>query len=162
MCEIKLTLGLKFLNPLQVQYIPPPKPSSEGRAIFTFNTGQFTSKGENMSNSMQTGSFATLAVQWVDAQGNPAKVDGPTTWASSDESILTVEVATGRPDGLIANVQSLGPIGNVQVQATADADMGSGVRNITAICDIVVIGGEAVAGTISFSQPNPNPPPKAK
>lgn len=101
-------------------------------------------------NTMQSGQYATLSVQWVDQGGNPAKVDGPTTWASSDETICTIEVSEGNP--LIANIHSVGPIGPVQFQATADADMGQGVRTITATCDVSVITGEAYAGEINFQQ----------
>ena len=103
-----------------------------------------------MANTMQTGTYATLSIEWVDAGGNPAKVDGPTTWASSDETIATATVATGNPQ--ICNVHSLGPIGPVQFQATADADMGTGVRTITSTCDVSVISGEAVGGTMTFTQ----------
>lgn len=103
-----------------------------------------------MSNTMQAGSYATLSIAWTDSHGNPATVDGPTKWAGSDDSIATVEVATGNP--LIANVHSLGPIGPVQIQATADADLGQGVKSITATCDISVIAGEASGGEITFNQ----------
>ena len=103
-----------------------------------------------MSNTMQAGSYATLSIKWVDSHGNPAKVDGATVWASSDDSIATVTVATG--NDLIANVHSVGPIGNVQAQATADADLGEGTKSITAVCDITVIAGEASGGEIDFSQ----------
>ena len=109
-----------------------------------------------MSNTMQAGSIATLSISWVDQYGNPAPVDGATKWQSSDESVLTVEVASGNP--LIANVYSQGPIGPAQIQATADADMGAGKQSITATCDISVIAGQASGGEIGFNQsPNQNP-----
>lgn len=151
------TVGIKFLNALTIQVVQQPPATPDYRGIFTFTTGWYTSTGENMSNTMQTGTYATLSVQWVDQGGQPAKVDGPTTWATSDASICTIEVSTGNP--LIANVHSLGPIGPVQFQATADADMGQGVRNITATCDVSVIGGEAYAGEINFTQYGTTPPP---
>jgi hypothetical protein len=48
--------------------------------------------------------------------------------------------------------------GNVQVSATADADLGSGVRNIVTLLDVTVVGGEAVAGTITpVGEPQPKP-----
>lgn len=138
------------------EVITPDAPESPYGAIFTFTTGWFTSTGENMSNTMQVGSYATLSVQWVDSQGKPAKVDGPTTWASSDEEVATIEVSTGNP--LIANVHAQ-DVGNVQMQATADADMGDGVKTITATCDITVISGEAVGGSINFQQFQEGAPP---
>jgi len=133
--------------------LPPPVVAKDYRAIFTFTMGQFVFKGENMANTMQSGSIATLSIQWSDSHGNPAKVDGPTQWVSSDEDVLTVQVAAGNP--LIANVYSQGPVGPAQIQATADADLGEGVKTITAVCDINVIAGEASGGTITFTQSPP-------
>ena len=86
-----------------------------------------------MSSTLQAGKVATAAVSWVDQAGNPAKVDGQTTWASSDPTLVTVTVATG--NSLIANLKSVGPIGDVSIQATADADMGEGVKTITAVLE---------------------------
>jgi hypothetical protein len=37
----------------------------------------------------------------------------------------------------------------VQITATADADLGAGVRNLVTVCDITIVAGEAVAGTIA-------------
>ena len=101
-----------------------------------------------MSDTMPSGSTASLSIAWIDAAGNPATVDGPTAWESSDEAVVTLEASA---DSLTATVTSVGPVGPVQVQATADADMGSGIKTITAICDINVIAGEAVGGTITFT-----------
>lgn len=151
-----MKIGVEFLTPLIVQQ----QLVAEPRAIFTFTQGQFVFRGENVMNTMQSGTIATLSIQWVDKKGNPAKVDGATDWVSSDESILTVEAAAGNP--LICNVYSAGPIGPVQVQATADADLGEGVKTITAVCDINVIAGEASGGTISFSQSPAQGNPKKK
>ena len=117
-------------------------------AIFTFKLGSLTFKGEHMSDTMPSGSTASLSIAWIDAAGNPATVDGPTAWESSDEAVVTLEASA---DSLTATVTSVGPVGPVQVQATADADMGSGIKTITAICDINVIAGEAVGGTITFT-----------
>ena len=151
----KQQLEISFATPLRI--VLAQEESKPGyRAIFTYQIGEFIFKGENMANTMAAGSIATLSVQWVDKGGNPAKVDGPTKWQSSDDTILKVEVSTGNP--LISNVYSQGPIGAAQVQATADADLGSGVQNITAVCDITVIAGQAYAGQIQFTQyPQQNP-----
>jgi hypothetical protein len=61
-----------------------------------------------------------------------------------------VEVATGNP--LIANVKSVGPIGKVTISASADADLGQGVRTISTSYDIEIIAGDAVMGEITFVQ----------
>ena len=156
--QADVTLGGTVNLNINLNVVPQP-PAPDYRAIFTFTMGDFIFRGENVMNTMQAGSFATLSVQWVDSHGNPAKVDGATDWVSSNEEVATVEVAVGNP--LIANVHSLGPIGPVQIQATADADLGEGGKTITATCDISVIAGEASGGQINFSQ-QPGQSPRSK
>jgi hypothetical protein len=51
-------------------------------------------------------------------------------------------------DSSICRATPAGPLGQAQVTATADADLGSGARNIMTVADIQVVSGEAVAGTI--------------
>ena len=104
-----------------------------------------------MSSEMKTGTWATVSVQWTDKSGNPVGVDGSTQWSCSDPTIMACEVAAGNP--LIANLHSLGPLGTVQINASADADMGPSVRTISAPpYTVTVIAGDAVAGEITFSQ----------
>ena len=100
--------------------------------------------------------FVKMKVSYVDAAGNPAVVDGPVAWASSDASIATV--AVDATDSSIVTVTPAGDLGQVQVTATADADLGSGVRNLNTVADITVLAGEAVAGTIQpVGAPQPKP-----
>ncbi|HEY1242209.1 MAG TPA: hypothetical protein VGF16_16710 [Bryobacteraceae bacterium] len=157
-------LTISFATPLTVIH-EQARPSY--RAVFAIEINNLQFKGENMDGTMQAGTLATLSVAWTDKGGNPAKVDGPTTWQSSDDTIVTVTPSTGNP--LIANLNAPGPIGTVQIHATADADMGSGVQTVTATSNITVISGQAVAGEITFTQspqqkppigPGPNPPAK--
>ena len=102
-----------------------------------------------MASTLQSGQSASAKVQWVDAAGNPARVDGDTSWATSDAATLTV--TPNAADSTSAAVQAVGPIGPAQLQATADADIGAGVQTITAVLDVVVIAGQASAGTITLS-----------
>ena len=113
-----------------------------------------------MSSQMQSGSYATVSVEWTDKGGNPVKVDGPTDWESSDPTIVECTVATGNP--LIANLHALGPLGTVQINATADADLSESITKISAPpYTVEVIGGQAVAGEITFKQyPQQVPPAK--
>ena len=153
-------LEVHFGSPLRL-VVEMAQPKSPGiRGVFTTEIGNLKFTGENMSSTMQNGTLATVSVQWKDQDGNPAKVDGPTTWQSTDTSVLTVTVSTGNP--LIANEKAVN-IGKAQVHANADADMGSGVRPVTCSYDIEVISGEAVGGEITFTQSPPQTnPPKAK
>jgi hypothetical protein len=91
-----------------------------------------------------------VSVEFVDAKGNAAKVDGLPQWAVSDESLATLEVAA---DGLSAVVKPVGPLGSFKLQVKADADLGEGVKEILGELDIEVIGGEAVAVNIKAGEP---------
>lgn len=150
-----MKIELSFENPLVVISTPPAK--AELRAIFTVQYNDVKFKGENMASEMKSGSLATVSVSWTDTGGNSVPVDGPTSWESSDPSIVAVTVATGNP--LIANLSSPGPIGTATIQASADADMGQGVRKVYATYDINVVKGDAIGGTITFSQSSDQPTP---
>ena len=153
----KRQVEISFADPLVVVITQPPREAVLGiRARFKVEVGQISSEGENMSETLQVGHYATVSVEWLDSAGNPAKVDGPTTWASTDASVLTCTVSTGNP--LIANCHAEA-IGSAGVQATADADLGEGIRTVTATLDVTVITGEAVGGSMSFKDMGGGPPP---
>ena len=88
-----------------------------------------------------------MQVSYVDSGGNPAQIDGNPIWVSSDESIAHIDV--DQLDATIVTVIPQGALGQVQVTATADADLGTGVRNLITVADITVVSGEAVAGAIA-------------
>ena len=104
-----------------------------------------------MAYTLPDGMQVAVAVSYVDADGNPATVDGPAVWASADANIATV-VAGGDYDAVIAATKG-GTLGTTQITATADADMGSGIRSVITTLDVTVVAGEAVAGTIAPSGP---------
>ena len=124
-------------------------PTEVMQAISEWTVGNLTVKGKIMASSLTAGQSASAKVQWVDQAGNPATVDGPTAWVSSDPAVLTV-VGDGA-DSTKAAVQSVGPVGPAQIQATADADLGAGMKTITAVLDVTVIAGEAFGGTIELT-----------
>jgi len=91
-----------------------------------------------------------LAIAVVDAKGNAALIDGVPVWTSSDDAILAVTAAA---DGLSAVAVAVGPLGQAQVNVSADADLGAGVSAITGTLDVQVIAGAAVAVTIAAGAP---------
>jgi hypothetical protein len=142
---------ISFATPLQIQMIPadqPAEPSILGLFAVEYNDVRF--QGENMASEMKSGTYATVSVTWTDKGGNPVAVDGSTKWESSDPAIMEIQPSTGNP--LIANLHSLGPIGSVEIHASADGDMGPNVRTVSAVYDVTVVKGDAVAGEITFSQ----------
>lgn len=109
-----------------------------------------------MAYTLAAGMQITVQVAYVDAGGNAAKVDGEVSWTSSDESLVHVIVDTA--DTSKALVRTGTKLGQVQVTASADADLGSGVREIITPMDVSVVAGEAVAGTITpVGEPSPAP-----
>jgi len=117
-------------------------------------------RGMDMAYLLASGMQVDLSISYVDAGGNPAAVDGDVVWNTSDVSIIHVET---RPnDSTQATLVASGPIGRAQVSATADADLGEGVRTLITTFDVEVVAGEAIAGTIEpVGAAEPIPPGKA-
>lgn len=91
-----------------------------------------------------------LTVQFTDAKGNPAVVDGIPTWAVTDATLATLDVAA---DGLSATLIPTGPIGSLVVQVNADADMGEGVKTILGELPVDLIAGDASTVVITAGTP---------
>lgn len=138
-------LEITFGGPLRVvveQSQPPPDIKARIKVSFT----SFQITGENLMYTLSADHTVVMEVTYVDANNNPATVDGEVTWQTSDPSIATLDV--DQSDSSIVKVLPAGKVGQVQIIATADADLGQGIRNLVTPCDIEVVAGEAVAGVI--------------
>lgn len=91
----------------------------------------------------------SLAVEPRNSKGNLAPIDGVPQWSSSNPAVAAIEPAA---DGLTAVVRA-GATGTSQISATADADMGTGIRNISAVLDVEVRASEAVTLGITTGPP---------
>lgn len=96
-----------------------------------------------------------LTIQPLDAKGKPAAVDGAPTWASSDETQVTLEVAS---DGLSAVASGVAPPADAtaalpRVVVTADADLGSGITPITGSLEFTITAGSAATISITAGTP---------
>jgi hypothetical protein len=89
-----------------------------------------------------------VGVQFTNANGNPAEVQGDVTWESSDTAVATVVV---KPDDTKQATIVAGPkAGEATITASADADLGDGVAEVEAVIDVEVVAkGEAVGGEIA-------------
>lgn len=92
----------------------------------------------------------SATVQFLTAAGNPARVDGVPVWASSNTAVADVAASA---DGLSAVITTPGGIGTAQVNVTADADLGTGTREVSAVLDVVVQPAEAVTASIAPGTP---------
>jgi len=136
------TIGL-VISPLP----PAPQPI---RSVVTSRVGTFSTKVEtdHMAYNLPLGMEVGVSIAYVDKGGNPASVDGAVTWSSSNDSM--VAVTPQADDGSVAIIMTQGStLGTAQITATADADLGAGVKNILTLFDVAVVAGEAIAGTIS-------------
>jgi hypothetical protein len=130
----------------------PPAAGPQVTLSATFGGITSTHTGAtHMTYTLPADKTVKLQIAYVDANGHPAAVDGIIAWESSDPSIAYVESLPVKVGAAGSVVQLLpgNTIGNCQISAKADADMGEGVRELITLMDVTVVGGEAVAGTIT-------------
>lgn len=97
-----------------------------------------------------------VKVEYQDARGHPAAVDGDVTWTTSDEMIANVGVKQG--ESTEAQIIPGANLGQAQITASADADLGAGVTSVVCTMDVTVVAGSAVIGTITpTGEPQPFP-----
>jgi hypothetical protein len=99
----------------------------------------------------------TYAVEFKDAKGNPAMVDGVPEWKVGDETVLDVEPSA---DGMSCLVKALGPVGTSQLSVTADADLGAGIVPVIGVDQISVVAGQAVSAGMTAGTPEEQATPK--
>jgi hypothetical protein len=104
----------------------------------------------DVANTLTVTQKVPVSVEFKDAKGNPAKVDGTPAWLTDNPNILQL---TPSADGLSCDVQAVGVIGKANVQVTADADLGSGVENIIGTAEIEVVGGKATLVNLTVGTP---------
>jgi hypothetical protein len=149
MNTLQFQLGgtLKFL-------IDEPASRPGARITIRYDGLTLTAWGDGMAYTLPNDKMIAVQVAYVDGNGNPAVVDGEVAWGTSDPNLATV--AANAADSTQATVTPAGAIGQVQVTCTADADLGSGVREIITTMDVDIVAGEAVAGTITpVGEPQP-------
>ena len=103
-----------------------------------------------MAFNLPSGKRVPLGVVWKDKNGNPATVDGPTTFevsAGAEQGAIEVDINSGA-SFLRGNL-----LGDGQVTATADADLGDGVKSVQAVGSFTTVPGEAAVGELSFGEP---------
>jgi len=110
-----------------------------------------TTMGTHMAYTLPIGKQVEVAVQWLDAGGHPAVVDGDVVWSTSDPTIADVTVDA--TDSSKATIFATTNLGATQFSATGDADLGEGVVEVICVLDVDVVAGQAVSGTISPTGP---------
>lgn len=106
-----------------------------------------------MAYILPTDNTVPLQIAYKDRKGNAATVDGDVVWSSSDDTICKAVVNPN--DSTKAALMPGANLGNAQISATADADLGEGVQQIITPFDVTVVAGSAVAGTITPGESTP-------
>jgi hypothetical protein len=92
----------------------------------------------------------TLRVKFVTGEGNPAKVDGTPAWDTSNEDLFELDPSD---DGMTCVLTATGPLGVGQVSVSADADLGTGTKDIIGTLEVEVVAGEAIAAVLETGAP---------
>jgi hypothetical protein len=153
-CNEPQRLEISFSGPLKIMEVSE-QPIGYAQLTVQFDQFTITTKGDIMYN-LPADHTVTMQVSYVDGAGHPAKVDGPVEWFPANPEIAKIEVDPN--DGTICKVIPVMP-GRTQVSVKADADLGEGVRELLTVCDIMIVAGEAMAGSI---QPIGDPEPMTK
>lgn len=163
---INLILGGELKLSGQLVVVPAPEPPAtlpiSGRVIARFDGITVTGYAP-MAYTLPDDKMINVEIEWIDARGHPAQVDGDTTWTTSDAMIANVGVLAG--DSTKAEIIPGANLGQAQITATADADVGQGVQNVMATLDVSVVAGSAVAGSIKVAgdpQPFPGGTPRRR
>lgn len=155
MNQITVTLG----GALDLILHPAP-PAIVPVVTVWFQGFSVTAKGEHMAYTLPVGMQVHAAIGYVDAGGNPAVVDGDVAWGSSNSAVA--DVVVDPQNSMACTIAARSAAGTAQITATADADLGSGVRTLVTLLDFTVVPGEAVAGTISIQgEAEPIPPARS-
>jgi hypothetical protein len=141
-------LEISFGTPLRIVVASEPQvPEVVAWLTIWYEDFKLTTKGGSVMYTLAIDHLVKMQVAYVDAKGNPAAIDGAVEWESSDPALATVTVDGS--DSTVCTVTPVGPAGQVQVTAYADADLGQGVKELVTTVDIGLVAGEAVAGTVT-------------
>lgn len=126
--------------------ITDPVPVVDNTLPFIFSINFQTIKAKNIMLTLEVGQHALGTLAPKKANGEPATVEtGKTVFSSSNEEVATV---TQDPDNeLSCKVVCVG-IGEATITGSVDADLGEGIRTLTATA--TVTGVEATARTLEF------------
>lgn len=113
--------------------------------------------GEFSMNMKDDASPVSASVTWTDSRGKKAVVqagsltmesDNPNLVAVSGDEASGFTVAPGALDGVDADEN--GVLGTATITATADADLGDGVKQVSAVGAVTIVAGDAAVGEIKF------------
>lgn len=108
-------------------------------------------KGENMALTLPAGKYVLIVgATFTDVEGNATRVDGDQViFTSSNPQFAAIEAD---PEGGPFPALKGHLVGTTQVTGKADAIVGPGEKDLIILETVNTVPGEAVAGTILFSE----------
>lgn len=99
--------------------------------------------------------FNISNVVWQDRKGFPASIDPntPQKWGASDNGqfVTLVPSADGTGCEVLGNAPMPADAADIQINVTADADLGEGIEAVTAVVATVrVVGGKPISATATL------------
>jgi hypothetical protein len=94
-----------------------------------------------------------FTVSPVDARGRVARIDGIPEWSVTPQGGVSLFPSA---DGLSCDVIWLAPLAGQVLTVKADADLGSGVKEITGTADIETLGTEAASFQMTVGEEEDN------
>ena len=157
MIEFFLFILFFLLVIYAIEFTPRQKP----RMILSFIIDHIKIKGDIDMISLKATQQQKFKIGFVDAKGNAANVEpGSVDISISDESVATVE---RNPDDETEFTVKAKGTGTAQLNVSADADLGEGVKPVSDFAAVEVRPGDAVGVGIQAlgepeEQPDPVPP----
>lgn len=81
------------------------------------------------------GMIGTIRFTPLDAEGNPAELDGPLSFALAEGSEAFAEIVGGSPEENSVDVQA-NAAGEITILATGDVRLGDGLESVTWSCSV--------------------------
>jgi hypothetical protein len=136
---------LKTLN--RIETLLMPTESDVSIEFYTTIDGQVKKVTEM---NLKVNQNLPVSVQFKDKFGNAAQVDGKPEWSLTAPALANLEVAE---DGMSCVVKPVGTVGEFELQCSADADMGEGVKAVLGMLPVTLLPGEAFAVELSAGTP---------
>ena len=145
-----------FANTLRIMEVAEePLPRGHSLIRITFDQFVITAEGDHVMYTLPVDHTVKMQVSYVDAKGNPATIDGDSELAEFGCEHRLGQRRSDRQHDLPRGACRQSSA-RCRSPRAADADLGEGVRELITTCDIEVVGGEAVAGSIQpVGEPEP-------
>ena len=142
---LEVSLG-EHLQHLLQHFLLDNRPKGYGQ--LTLRGNQCTAiRAIRMSFPIDT-TLITGTLEYVDAKGRPARVDGIPVWTFGGDAVGEGVVSD---DGMSVAFTPNGETGIATVSVEADADLGSGVKSLITTGAIELTPAEAAGGSITFT-----------